>query len=409
MKIKKGALILSMKEPSATVSLAEGDEKAPQLDMIVYSGKILEDHYWWDNLALDLDGAILDKPVYPILEDHRTSRKIAFTGKPIIDGNVRIDPKKTSFVPTAESEEFQKVSLAGFPYEASIQFRPKVIEHVNEGASVEVNGYTLKGPGTVFRKWKLKEMSVATFGLDDGTYSEAFSDDQEEIEIDVEILGEDPSEHQHTTEATDKMDLTQLKKDHPDIFKEAMAEGNTAGKAEAETAFSEERTTLTTKVTDLESKISDGETALSESEKDAKEMGIRVVALEAKDKVRDDAAVKLKADGIFDEKLSESKILEKHYARVKRGVSFSDHFKEEGSGDDVKKVFDVEAFSTAVDAEIKDWEGDVTTEDVLGEGFTGNEDLSDHTSLSEVEKDEDKMVDDMFKLSGAARPPSNDE
>ena len=92
------------------VLVANGEGKK-KLNMLAYSGKIIKGHWWWGDLAIDCSGVSLMSPTFPILENHDRDLKIAFSSKPIInDEGIRINPDKTKFVSTDESEEFQKLS-----------------------------------------------------------------------------------------------------------------------------------------------------------------------------------------------------------------------------------------------------------------------------------------------------------
>ena len=149
-KIPRSALALNQYGCFARVDGGE-DDKAVKLDMTIYSGKIMKGHWWWGNLALDLDGMETPKSKYPILENHMSARKIGFSGKPLVtkDKSLKLDPDTVTFVETEESLEFQKLSRAGFPYESSLYGQPFSIERVEEGTSVDVNGYKFRGPGVL--------------------------------------------------------------------------------------------------------------------------------------------------------------------------------------------------------------------------------------------------------------------
>jgi len=140
-----------------------------KLDMVAYSGKIIKGHWYWDDLALDLKGVKFAQTKFPILENHNTDKKIAFTGKPLVNGNLRINPDTTKFVDTPESARFQRVSKDGFPYQASVRGRPTAVERLTKGESAEVNGLTIKGPASIWRKWEFVEASVCVFGWDSNT------------------------------------------------------------------------------------------------------------------------------------------------------------------------------------------------------------------------------------------------
>ena len=82
-KIPKGALRFVADNCDACV-FAEGEGDAPKLKMLAYSGGVIKGHWYWGDLAIDVSGLSFPSR-FPILEDHRTDKKIAFifilTGK----------------------------------------------------------------------------------------------------------------------------------------------------------------------------------------------------------------------------------------------------------------------------------------------------------------------------------------
>lgn len=167
-KIPRGALIFA-----DSTEDVKADKK---LNMTVLSGKTIKNHWYWGDLAIDLDGMSLNGTKYPILENHDINKKIAFTGRPIVSGGkLKINPDKTTFVDTPESREFRKLSSKGFPYQASLAGHPTKIERLGPKESAIVNGSKIQGPASIWRKWIFKEASVAVFGWDTKTSSAAFS------------------------------------------------------------------------------------------------------------------------------------------------------------------------------------------------------------------------------------------
>jgi len=174
-KVPKGALRFVGPEQQALAVSEEG--KSPQMQMTVYNGKVIKDHWYWDDLAIDLSGMKFASGKFPILENHDTSRKIAFhSGKPdISQGKLELYPEKVKFVDTEHSAEFIKLSGEGFPYQASMYAKPTEIQRLAKDETTEVNGFKMSGPGTVWRRCQFKEASVCVFGWDSETKSSAFS------------------------------------------------------------------------------------------------------------------------------------------------------------------------------------------------------------------------------------------
>jgi len=381
-KVPRGALrIVETGEGchALTEYFGEGDKKKPKLKMVAYSGGIIKGHWYWDNLAIDLQGIKFGKGKFPILEDHMTSKKIAFSKDPILDGKLEINPDKTQFVDTEESAEFQKLSAKGFPYQCSIYARPTIVERIEEGASVKVNGFTLKGPGTVWRECNFKEASVCVFGWDEETKATAFS--KEEVEIDIEeteILAQEESKiklklrkNKEVTTMPEEL-IKDREKIDPKLVEEIQLEAKKKVElelAKKETEFSKEKEDLT---------------------KENEKLTERVLGLEKKETIRAENELKNSANAIWTKKLSESDIPESMYDKVRPYVSHS-KFTEEG-------ILNVEKFEEAVSAEIKDWENKGVTSKVLGSGFT--EKSVDETKLAETQKSVDNDVNKLRSKVG---------
>lgn len=378
MGIPKGALRLIDpgvdSESNTILVFKEGDIQKKKLQMTVYSGKVLKDHWYWGSLAIDLSGAEFPKKKYPVLEDHRTDRKIAFTSKPLVDEKgLHVNPDKTEFVDTVESNEFQKLSEQGFPFEASLYGLPSVIERIDEGASVQVNGYTLKGPGSVWRKWTFKEASVCVFGHDTNTQSSSFSrTEKEDVEFE-EIVHKKPDDNAlsntNQNEGGEKtMDLKELKEKHPELVQEIVKEAKT----EVEKQFSTEVSELKIKNTNL---------------------GEKVLDLEKRESIRGENERKLRADFIWNEMLLSSDIPESLYEKVKPHVSYS-KFVENGVFDEVK-------FKEAITNEIKDWVGKGAAKTVMGVGYQTKDVVDSQAAsvLKQREKD-DQTTNMLLNLAG---------
>ena len=388
-KLPKGALRFVDEGCHAHVEFVEGEGgevKSKKLRMVAYSGGIIKGHWYWDNLAIDLEGIQFKQSKFPVLEDHMTSRKIAVIGKPQIEDGKLMAPENAKFLSTDASDEFQKLSNEGFPYQSSIYAKPSNVERLEEGATAEVNGYKMKGPGTIWRQCEFKEMSVCVFGWDSKTQASAFSKtEMEDVEyIEDQILaegtttGENNQEPLKGKEVTKLMDKKELKEKHPDIYQEVVDEATTA----AETKFSKDKDQMEGQITVLK--------------EDNTKMTDRVMDLEKKDVIRAENELKNKADVIWTAKLAESDIPESLYVKVRQYVSHT-KFVSEGK-------FDEEAFSTSVDAEIKDWEDKGVKSSVIGAGFSDKDvdDLEARNKAADVGVDSD--VDRLVGLAGGTVP-----
>lgn len=389
-KIPRGALrIVETGEGchALTEYFGEGEERKPRLNMTAYSGGVIKDHWYWENLAIDLTGIKFDKGKFPILEDHLTSQKIAFSRDPILkNGKLEIDPDKTEFVDTEVSAEFQKLSAAGFPYQCSIYAHPTVVERLEEGASVEVNGFTLKGPASVWRECEFKEASVCVFGWDSKTSATAFSKEEVDIDMDETVLAADEKPklklRKEAIKEVNLMNKAELLEKYPELAEELKLEG----KKEAAIESGDKESKLTQENAELKEKL--------EAEKDTNEkFKGRVLSLEKKDAIRDEKELKKEADVIWTEKLENSEVAESMYEKIRPYVTHS-KFTAEG-------VLDVEAFGEAVVAEIQDWVDKGATSKVLGAGFTSKS-VDENTLKEEEEKEEsiDSDVNSLRKIVG---------
>ena len=382
-KIPQAALHFMDKDCFAQAVAGEGDKSF--LDMIVYSGKIIRDHFWWGDLAIDISGMSFPKSKFPILENHDTSKKIAFSkGKPITEGNqIKVDSKKVEFVDTEIADEFIKLSKAGFPYESSIYAIPLSVERLEKGGSAEVNGMTVRGPASIWRQSIFKEASVCVFGWDSNTRSSAFA--STEIELDIEVTDLKVEKKQKTLtskEVKKKMDLKEFKVENPDAYNELMEEVKTEVTSDLEAKFKKEKEKLENELTE-EKKTH--ETQMADRDK-------RVLELEKKDTIRSEKEMQLRIDSIWRERLSDSDVPEHLYDKVMRQVSYSQFVKD--------GVLDRDKFVEAIEEEIKDWVDKGVTSSILGSGF-GQRTVDEEEQLAETQVKSDKDVSNtLLKLAG---------
>lgn len=376
IKLPKGALVFT--ESPLTFARTSEEKK---FEMLAYSGKVIKNHWYWGDLIISLQGMKFPKPKFPILQDHLTDRKIGFIDKPKgVQNELRFDD--ITYVDTAESTEFQKLSKQGFPYEASIRAQPTKITRLREGEQSEVNGMMFKGPGTIWEESIFREASVAVFGYDSNTKSQAFSD-KDEIEIEVSEEETFSEENETSNGGKKVMNIDELKKDHLDLFNEVMAKGE----AKARLEFKQKETSLT----EQNSTLKDSVTQLTQT---VKEQGDKIETLSKE--VEKEKALKLasslqaQADGIWKEKLSNSEIPDYLHEKVSRMVSHNRFVKE--------NALDTESFTKAVEEEIKDWETRFSGDKSRGFG-THKKDEFEETSVSTSEEDK-KWEQEMAGFAG---------
>ena len=167
------------------------------------------------------------------------------------------------------------------------------------------------------------------------------------------------------------MDLEKLRKDHPDLVKQI------------EDALAK---TLEEKFSKEKDKLAEKHTQELEQKED------RILSLEKKDTLRDEREMKTRADQIWSTKLAESEIAEHLFDKIQRHV---------GHGKFVKDgILDEEAFSTAIDAEIKDWESRGATQQVMGSGALSDSSDSEDAVSKKDQEEVDKETKSLLKLAG---------
>lgn len=213
-KIPAAALRFREENAGVTVLAAKDDEPdKPRFQMVANSGKVIENHPYWGNFAVDMKGIKIGNKRKPALRDHDTGKIVGWTEDIVADEKAGIVAQGYFSQTTEHGREAQGLADEKFPWQASIYIPPSKIERVEEGEEVDVNGHSLKGPGTVFRKSILREVSFCALGADERTSAVAMSDG-EAIELDVEVL-----DYESVSEETEMDELTieKLREEHADL------------------------------------------------------------------------------------------------------------------------------------------------------------------------------------------------
>jgi hypothetical protein len=327
-------------------SYEEGQD--PKLQMVGYSGGVIKNHWYWGNLAINLKGMRFDKDRYPILEDHDTDKKIAFTTVPSIEsGALVINPEMVTFLDTDDAKKFIANSKKGFPYQASIHAEPTKFTRLDKGESVEVNGMMLEGPGTVWDECSFMEVSACVFGYDSNTTAKAMKKEDQPI-----------------------MDIKELKVQYPDLCNQIVSE--------AEVKFTAEKASLETKIAELSETLKAKDKQIMEFEKDAV--------------IRKETEMATQAEQIWSDMLSKSAVPTHLFAKVKKHVVYGDFVKE--------GAFNIETFSKAITDEIKDWEDKGVTATVIGGHFGTSKGVTGEPDKVAFQKENDECTNNLLKLAG---------
>jgi hypothetical protein len=336
-----------------------GEDDKEELMMVAYSGGVIPKHFYWGDLAIDLNGMSFPKGRYPILENHDTAKKIAFADAIEIDSGALVI-KKASFVDTPESREFRKLSKEGFPYQSSVYASPTVIERIPEGRAEEVNGMSVEGPATVWRESTFKEASVCVFGYDPNTRSAAMSDDN--IELTLETISNARSDQTDNLEKeVTGMNFEQFSKEHPELLKEIVDKTTAELTAKFAQDLAQERDSFSKEREQLDKKLAE---------------------LQKAEAIRREKELRFEARSVWMEKLSNSEIPDRLYDKVITQVNY-EKFVKDGS-------IDMEGFARAIDEEIQDWAGRGVTSNALGFGVSlkGVEDEKARKHQRDADEDE---------------------
>lgn len=161
-----------------------------RLQMVGYSGKVIPNHFYWGNLAIDLSGMKFAKPKYPVLLQHDRSKRIGFFTRSNIAVNGKLEIL-AQFIDNQEAKAVRQDNKNGFPFQASIHANPVNIERLKEGEKAQCNGMTVKGPATIWRTSELRECSVCVLGYDSRTSSKALSAGNEnQLSLTVGVEGD---------------------------------------------------------------------------------------------------------------------------------------------------------------------------------------------------------------------------
>jgi len=230
--IPKAALRFKEEEdPVEILTSTDGEKtKKRKFSMVAHSGRIMLNHWLWGNLAIDLSGVSIGRKKKPALRDHNSNRIVGWTEGINIDEKRGIVAEGIFSGKTEDGIQALELADEGFPWQASIYIPPLAIERVKDGETAEVNGRKIKGPGTIFRKSILREVSFCALGADENTSASALKDKSDNIDLDVEII--ENKKEVDNMELTD-LTLEMLKTERSDLAEVLLKEGKESGAKES--------------------------------------------------------------------------------------------------------------------------------------------------------------------------------
>jgi len=204
-------------EDAVKFAQSEKNDKG-MVKLVGYRGDIIK-HWYWGNLAFDMAGLHFDKPRTPGLIDHMTSKRLTYSTERAIEPETFI---AGPFLENNNAKELENDIKNGFPFQASLSLLPEIVEQIEDGESVEVNGKMLKGPGAVFRKAAIYEISAVVFGAFSNTESAEYNDNNTNVTFKMkETLMSDKDKT--------KLTLEQFKSDHAELYSQVFEMGKADG------------------------------------------------------------------------------------------------------------------------------------------------------------------------------------
>lgn len=153
---------------SIPINLGIENVKSGKFDGIAYSGGVIAQHGWIQNLIIDLSTLKFAKTKTPILRDHNTSLVIGH-GLGVIGGDVRIQGELSKR--TSAAQEIIALSEDGVDFEMSLGvYGGQLLEFKDE----VINGINLPF-GTKLVNGVVREVSFTILGADGATKAEVFS------------------------------------------------------------------------------------------------------------------------------------------------------------------------------------------------------------------------------------------
>lgn len=150
---------------------ANGTAPPPrQFSGVALSGDPLT-HVCFGAMVIDLDSLVLPKDC-PVLIDHARSQRVGVAALATRDGALMADGR---LLRNEDAQELAADADDGFPWQLSVHAEPGIVEEVQAGGQISVNGRTLSGPMTVWRQTAIRELSFTPTGVDRHTSAHVFS------------------------------------------------------------------------------------------------------------------------------------------------------------------------------------------------------------------------------------------
>lgn len=148
------------------------DGKTRTASGVAYSGEVVTGHWYWDAVVFDINGIERPKAAIPLLIDHDSSKRAGFTslafGSDVSLADARLLSNEHGCQVARDADQ-------GFPWQLSVFIQPTRVEQLRSGEVDTINGREVRGPATVFRASRIREVSFTPTGADHNTSASVFS------------------------------------------------------------------------------------------------------------------------------------------------------------------------------------------------------------------------------------------
>ncbi|MBN2120692.1 MAG: hypothetical protein JW734_06525 [Candidatus Omnitrophica bacterium] len=143
--------------------------------ILANTGQVIPNHYLYGPLVIDLESLSVGSQKKPVLFNNDPNRIVGYTTKITKDEKGLIAEGVFSLA-SDDGKYVYDLADEGFPWQASIYAPPLSIEKIAEGVEVKINGHKLKGPLSVFRNARLREISFCVLGADEDTSAKSLKE-----------------------------------------------------------------------------------------------------------------------------------------------------------------------------------------------------------------------------------------
>ena len=138
---------------------------------LAYSGDVIPGHWAWGALVIDLASLALPSPC-PCLLNHEREDPVGHCTLAVSDNALRASGRLLDY---GKGADVAMAADQGFPWQLSIHAEPGVVEEIQAGTAITVNGRDFTGPLTVFRQTRIRELSFTPTGYDYRTSAQVLS------------------------------------------------------------------------------------------------------------------------------------------------------------------------------------------------------------------------------------------